>query len=178
MTVSTVNQNAAESLADPEEYPNLFGDWQVALGVESKVVDTRSNYPPAVEYLNLSNRSNANLVEAFKNMQMDEEETLENGGSNYEGPGNVNVLNASMLCIKLMLWTYGVLQGAVDVNTDANPSAEGGGEDEGVNDQAQKVVDIVQWTPSCIFLIGNCLSCSLIFYLVSQAPVLRKYLAR
>lgn len=36
-----VNQKAAESLADPEEYPNLFEDWQVALGVESKVAETR-----------------------------------------------------------------------------------------------------------------------------------------
>ncbi|XP_050219025.1 translationally-controlled tumor protein homolog isoform X1 [Mercurialis annua] len=36
-----------------------------------------------------------------------------------------------------------VVQGAVDVNIGANPSAEGGGEDEGVDDQAVKVVDIV-----------------------------------
>ncbi|KAG2559102.1 hypothetical protein PVAP13_8NG318800 [Panicum virgatum] len=35
-----------------------------------------------------------------------------------------------------------VVQGAVDVDTGANPSAEGG-EDEGVDDQAVKVVDIV-----------------------------------
>lgn len=33
--------------------------------------------------------------------------------------------------------------GAVDVNIGANPSAEEGGEDEGVDDSAQKVVDIV-----------------------------------
>ena len=36
-----------------------------------------------------------------------------------------------------------VIQGAVDVDIGANPSAEGGGEDEGVDDQAVKVVDIV-----------------------------------
>ncbi|XP_010548987.1 PREDICTED: translationally-controlled tumor protein homolog [Tarenaya hassleriana] len=36
-----------------------------------------------------------------------------------------------------------VVQGAVEVNIGANPSAEGGGEDEGVDDQAVKVVDIV-----------------------------------
>ena len=36
-----------------------------------------------------------------------------------------------------------VVKGAVDVNIGANPSAEGGGEDEGVDDQAVKVVDIV-----------------------------------
>ena len=36
-----------------------------------------------------------------------------------------------------------VVQGAIDVNIGANPSAEGAGEDEGVDDQAVKVVDIV-----------------------------------
>lgn len=36
-----VNPQAAESLADPEEYPNLFDDWQVALSVESKVAGIR-----------------------------------------------------------------------------------------------------------------------------------------
>ncbi|CAK7333213.1 unnamed protein product [Dovyalis caffra] len=36
-----------------------------------------------------------------------------------------------------------VVQGALDVDIGANPSAEGGGEDEGVDDQAVKVVDIV-----------------------------------
>ncbi|CAH8260740.1 unnamed protein product [Arabidopsis lyrata] len=36
-----------------------------------------------------------------------------------------------------------VTLGAVDVNIGANPSAEEGGEDEGVDDSAQKVVDIV-----------------------------------
>nr|Q6DUX3.1 RecName: Full=Translationally-controlled tumor protein homolog; Short=TCTP [Solanum lycopersicum]AAT65968.1 translationally controlled tumor protein-like protein [Solanum lycopersicum] len=36
-----------------------------------------------------------------------------------------------------------VVQGAVDVNIGANPSAEGGCEDEGVDDQAVRVVDIV-----------------------------------
>ncbi|KAL8142830.1 hypothetical protein V2J09_015862 [Rumex salicifolius] len=36
-----------------------------------------------------------------------------------------------------------VVTGAVDVDIGANPSAEGDGEDEGVDDQAVKVVDIV-----------------------------------
>uniref|UniRef100_A0A7N1A8B6 TCTP domain-containing protein n=1 Tax=Kalanchoe fedtschenkoi TaxID=63787 RepID=A0A7N1A8B6_KALFE len=36
-----------------------------------------------------------------------------------------------------------VVQGAVDVNIGANPSAEGGEDDEGVYDQAVKVVDIM-----------------------------------
>ena len=36
-----------------------------------------------------------------------------------------------------------VVQGGVDVDIGANPSAEGGGEDEGVDDQAVRVVDII-----------------------------------
>lgn len=39
-------------------------------------------------------------------------------------------------------WQW-VVQGAVNVDIGANPSAEGGDEDEGVDDQAVKVVDIV-----------------------------------
>ncbi|XVE82153.1 hypothetical protein DITRI_Ditri15bG0123800 [Diplodiscus trichospermus] len=45
-----------------------------------------------------------------------------------------------------MLWEVEgkwVVQGAVEVNIGANPSAEGADEDEGVDDQAVKVVDIV-----------------------------------
>ncbi|KAJ8766750.1 hypothetical protein K2173_007817 [Erythroxylum novogranatense] len=45
-----------------------------------------------------------------------------------------------------MLWEVEgkwVVQGAVDVDIGANPSAEGCEEDEGVDDQAVKVVDIV-----------------------------------
>lgn len=36
-----INPKAAESLADPEEYPNMFEDWQVALAVEAKAAETR-----------------------------------------------------------------------------------------------------------------------------------------
>ncbi|PON52095.1 Translationally controlled tumor protein [Trema orientale] len=45
-----------------------------------------------------------------------------------------------------MLWEVEgkwVVQGAIDVDIGANPSAEGAEEDEGVDDQAVKVVDIV-----------------------------------
>lgn len=50
-----------------------------------------------------------------------------------------------MVVLVLMDGMFGqwVVQGAVEVNTGANPSAEGQGEDEGVDDQAVKVVDIV-----------------------------------
>ncbi|RYR61101.1 hypothetical protein Ahy_A04g018202 [Arachis hypogaea] len=56
--VLQVYPKAAESLAEPEEYPNLFEDWQVALAVESKAAETR-------------------LIE-------EGEEPLENGDSNHE----------------------------------------------------------------------------------------------
>ncbi|KAL3840909.1 hypothetical protein ACJIZ3_025500 [Penstemon smallii] len=81
--LNKINPKAAESLADPEEYPNLFEDWQVALSVESKVAETRGYYPPAAEYLQHADRSTASLVEAFRNMQMDEE-PLENGEVDHE----------------------------------------------------------------------------------------------
>lgn len=45
-----------------------------------------------------------------------------------------------------MLWEVEgkwVVQGAVNVDIGANPSAEGGEDDDGVDDQAVKVVDIV-----------------------------------
>ncbi|WOH10749.1 hypothetical protein DCAR_0730219 [Daucus carota subsp. sativus] len=79
-----INQKAAESLADPEEYPNLFEDWQLALGVESKLSETRNSYPPAAEYVNHIHKSNVNLVEAFRNMHVDEEEPHQNGGLDHE----------------------------------------------------------------------------------------------
>jgi hypothetical protein len=36
-----VNSKAAESLADPAEYPNLFEDWQIALNVEATMAPKR-----------------------------------------------------------------------------------------------------------------------------------------
>ncbi|PWZ20311.1 Coatomer subunit beta'-2 [Zea mays] len=86
-----VNPKAAESLADPNEYPNLFEDWQIALNVEAAVAPKRVIYPPAEEYMIHAERSNENLVEAFKNMHVQEEmvpddneeyvhEVIEDGG--------------------------------------------------------------------------------------------------
>lgn len=83
--LSKVNPKAAESLADPEEYPNLFDDWQVALAVESKAAETRGVYHPAEEYVNHAGKSHVTLVDAFRNMQIEEgDQPLENGDSNHE----------------------------------------------------------------------------------------------
>ncbi|KAK3219727.1 hypothetical protein Dsin_013697 [Dipteronia sinensis] len=79
-----VNPKAAESLADPEEYSNLFDDWQVALSVESKVAETSGVYPPAEDYVNHVDKSRLTLVEAFRNMQIEEDESLENGDFDHE----------------------------------------------------------------------------------------------
>ncbi|XP_051197725.1 coatomer subunit beta'-1 isoform X3 [Lolium perenne] len=69
-----VNPKAADSLADPAEYPNLFEDWQVALTVEQNVAAQRGHYPSADEYLNYAEKSDSTLVEAFKRMQVIEDE--------------------------------------------------------------------------------------------------------
>ncbi|XP_058226848.1 coatomer subunit beta'-2 [Rhododendron vialii] len=82
--LNKVNPKAAESLADPEEYPNLFEDWQVALAVESKAAETRGFYPSAAEYVNSVDRSHITLLEAFQNLQTDEDAPLENGDLNHE----------------------------------------------------------------------------------------------
>jgi hypothetical protein len=67
------------------------------------------------------------------------------------------------------MWQW-VVQGAVDVDIGANPSAEGGDEDEGVDDQVAKVVDIVdtfrlqvrKLTPfSSYYLCASCTGCML-----------------
>ncbi|KAJ8424722.1 hypothetical protein Cgig2_023386 [Carnegiea gigantea] len=78
-----VNPKAAESLADPQEYPNLFDDWQIALAVESKVAETRGSYPSAEQYLQFAEKSRTDLVEAFKSMQI-EHQPLENGDTAHE----------------------------------------------------------------------------------------------
>ncbi|KAL1551322.1 coatomer subunit beta'-1-like [Salvia divinorum] len=84
--LSKINLKAAESLADPEEYPNMFDDWQIAFAVEAKAAETRGKYPPASEYVQNADRSTASLVETFRSMQMEEEEEElpENGDLDYE----------------------------------------------------------------------------------------------
>ncbi|KAG5415970.1 hypothetical protein IGI04_003537 [Brassica rapa subsp. trilocularis] len=82
--LSKVNSKAAESLADPEEYPNLFEDWQVALSVEAKAVETRGVYAAAEDYPTHADKSAITLVEAFRNMQVEAEESMENGHMEHE----------------------------------------------------------------------------------------------
>ncbi|GJM98076.1 hypothetical protein PR202_ga15051 [Eleusine coracana subsp. coracana] len=72
-----VNSKAAESLADPADYPNLFEDWQIALNVETTLAPKRGSYPLAEEYITYAERSNESLVEAFKSMQVIEDDGVE-----------------------------------------------------------------------------------------------------
>lgn len=46
-------------------------------------------------------------------------------------------------CVVYLFTDQWVVNGATNFDTGANPSAEEGGEDEGVDDQAVKVVDII-----------------------------------
>jgi len=61
------------------------------------------------------------------------------------------------------LFEQWVIQGAVDFDIGANPSAEGGGEDEGVDDQAVKVVDIVDTFRLQVMITLLLLACLLAF---------------
>ncbi|KAL6602925.1 hypothetical protein ACP70R_043286 [Stipagrostis hirtigluma subsp. patula] len=80
-----VNSKAAESLADPAEYPNLFEDWHIALNVEANLAPKRGIHPSAEEYTTYAERPNVSLVEAFKSMNVEEEEApSENGDSAHE----------------------------------------------------------------------------------------------
>lgn len=45
--------------------------------------------------------------------------------------------------VVLKITTRMIVKGALNVNTGGNPSAEGAGEDEGADDQAVKVNDVV-----------------------------------
>ncbi|WVZ79575.1 hypothetical protein U9M48_027140 [Paspalum notatum var. saurae] len=48
-----VNSKAAESLADPAEYPNLFEDWQIALNVEAALAPKRYYLKFSAKYVAL-----------------------------------------------------------------------------------------------------------------------------
>lgn len=54
-----VNKRAAESLADPKEYPNLFEDWEISLSLESNRTETR--YPQFTFLFNVMVMNNGTL---------------------------------------------------------------------------------------------------------------------
>jgi coatomer subunit beta' len=80
-----INQKAAESLADPEEYPNLFPDWESALAAESELREQRSNYIPAAKYLSYINGDEDELTEELEGLDINGDEPAENGHGLQEG---------------------------------------------------------------------------------------------
>ncbi|KAE8718408.1 Coatomer subunit beta'-2 [Hibiscus syriacus] len=129
-----INPKAAESLADPREYSNLFEDWELSLSVESKVAETRGVCPPAEDYLNHADRSRMTLVDAFRSMQVEDEEPLENGTA-LSGSGLWSGFTLSFILWNSgcrTKWTYqnleqngeeGSQEDAVVVDADSNDGA-------------------------------------------------------
>ncbi|KAH9566824.1 hypothetical protein CY35_04G149400 [Sphagnum magellanicum] len=74
-----INQTAAESLADPQEYPNLFPDWESALETESKLKESRGHFPPAKFYLNNIGSDTGDLVAELETLNIQEDGPVENG---------------------------------------------------------------------------------------------------
>lgn len=61
-----INEKAAEALADPAKYPNLFPDLEWALKVEATYVNGRHNFVPAIAYPEAKKDLDLNLIELFK----------------------------------------------------------------------------------------------------------------
>ncbi|TYI40244.1 hypothetical protein ES332_A02G148800v1 [Gossypium tomentosum] len=79
--LNKVNPKAAESLANPQEYPGMFENWKVALDVETRVREKRGVYPPAADYLKHADRSWLTLVEAHENGDLNHVAAEQNGDS-------------------------------------------------------------------------------------------------
>ncbi|KAG0606269.1 hypothetical protein M758_9G127200 [Ceratodon purpureus] len=79
-----INQKAAESLADPEEYPNLFPDWESALATEIHLKEQRSKYIPAAKYLSYINGDEEELTEDLQGLDINGDEPAENGHGSQE----------------------------------------------------------------------------------------------
>ncbi|PWA83121.1 Coatomer beta' subunit (COPB2) [Artemisia annua] len=73
-----VNQKVAESLADPEEYPDMFEEWQIALEVEGKAAETRSHF-------NLVETFKNNFEEPLENEELDHKDVEQNGEEYVDG---------------------------------------------------------------------------------------------
>ncbi|KAJ7569395.1 hypothetical protein O6H91_01G111000 [Diphasiastrum complanatum] len=116
-----INQKAAESLADPEEYPNLFPDWEWALKEESRTKELRGTYFRAKDYLSYKG-SHVDSIQELRGINLNES-AVENGDFLHEAVDE----NADYL------EEYGedeALDGAgsevfVEANALANGTAEG-----------------------------------------------------
>ncbi|RRT75319.1 hypothetical protein B296_00031350 [Ensete ventricosum] len=82
-------EDALEVATDPNYRFDLavqLGRLEIAKSIWTIIiVENRGKYPPAEEYLSYAEKSQINLVEVFKSMQIDEERPpLENGDSGHE----------------------------------------------------------------------------------------------
>merc|ERR1711871_294990 len=67
--LSKVNEKAAEALADPEKYANLFPDLEIALQIEKMFVANRDQFVPASKYLEAKKELDLNLIDLVKAQQ-------------------------------------------------------------------------------------------------------------
>lgn len=76
-----INQKAAESLADPMEYPNLFPNWDLALKAEKLEQPQRGGAVAAQRYPEFASSTAVNLVEEMAQLAVQEGEggPVENG---------------------------------------------------------------------------------------------------
>lgn len=68
------NEKAAEALADPVKYPNLFPDFDVSLQVEEMFLKARENFVPANLYSSAKNDLDLNLIEIVKMQLLQKQE--------------------------------------------------------------------------------------------------------
>lgn len=64
--LSQTNKKAADSLADPTQYENLFPDLQEAIKAEKFVLNERMQLKPASDYKNIPNNLDRNIFEEVK----------------------------------------------------------------------------------------------------------------
>ena len=64
--LSKINAKAAESLADPAQYANLFPDFDLALKAEQHQRQQRSQALPAKDFPDYEGSTLANLIEEVK----------------------------------------------------------------------------------------------------------------
>ncbi|XP_073394902.1 coatomer subunit beta'-1 isoform X1 [Physcomitrium patens] len=84
-----INQRAAESLADPQDYPNLFPDWELACDAEVKNKEQSANFLPASQYLSYINGELSDLTGEVEDLHLNKDSSMENGHYVEESGGLV-----------------------------------------------------------------------------------------
>mmetsp|Transcript_2894 Transcript_2894/g.5235 ORF Transcript_2894/g.5235 Transcript_2894/m.5235 type:complete len:990 (-) Transcript_2894:195-3164(-) len=77
--LKVVNEKAAEALADPEKYPNLFPDLSWALTVENMFKSARNNHVPASSFPTSKDDLNLDLI-AFVKASAEQQQAAEENG--------------------------------------------------------------------------------------------------